>query len=253
MPFFKLCHQSVITKFGKSRWNQIFRTCFHTSSTVDTCQRLKFCHCIFTKAKKERRSLCCRHIQSKHGKSHHWSTGNNLLRLHLKSTRSFYQLLIWCTHAIQVVRRIGNRIARDSCYTFHYRDSILHCIINSNHGFHIIYNTSCIRRQHLGVNCSASYCINELSLTTLRILCHQFAHFHTRLIFHKFLQLCNCVRLIIFNAKYALCFVKQLKNYLHSCNELLRCLHHSTIISSQIWFTLCTVCDDIFNFFRFLW
>ena len=66
-----------------------------------------------------------------------------------------------------------NRITTDCHNTFHRRLSFYHCLVNTYHCCHVVYNASCICRKHCRIDRTSCCCINKLTLTTLRIFCLQ--------------------------------------------------------------------------------
>ena len=69
---------------------------------------------------------------------------------------------------------------------------------------------------------------------------------------YQFTELCNTVRLIIFNADIAFCMIKKLQHYLKTRNDLVRFFQHSPVITGQIRFALRPVYQNIFNLIRLL-
>ena len=123
-------------------------------------------------------------------------------------------------------------------------------MLDCNHGFYVVHDTACICRKHFGIDFASGHCVDQLTLSSLRILCQQFTDLHPGLILNQFLQFCNCIRFVIFDAKHTFCMVKQLQYDLHTCNQIFRIFDHSAVICSQIWLAFCAVCNNILDFFR---
>ena len=77
-------------------------------------------------------------------------------------------------------------ITADCHYTLHRRLSFYHCLVNTYHCSHVVYDASCICRKHCRIDRTSCCCIDKLTLTTLRILGLQSHHLDTWFIFRQF-------------------------------------------------------------------
>ena len=107
-------------------------------------------------------------------------------------------------------------------------------------------------RKHGGIDLSSGGGIDQSTLAALRIFCHNLFHFNSGMSLYQFTELCNTVRLIIFNADIAFCMIKKLQHYLKTRNDLVRFFQHSPVITGQIRLALRPVYQNIFNLIRLL-
>ena len=149
---------------------QIAWTGFHTAPAPNTWAGLKRCHLILRHSQNRRGCLRNRHIQIKHGKSHHRAAGNHLYRLLLKSIALWHQISMITSQADFHIHRLVKGLPRQCHNPGNQRRLLAHCTVNSDNSRNIIHNTARVRRQFCRINLPACGSGNQCTLTTLRIL-----------------------------------------------------------------------------------
>ena len=113
--------------------------------------------------------------------------------------------------------------------------------------------TSSIRWKHLGVDISSSVSIYELTFGTLRVLSLHHMDFDLVIVLYLIPEKFYCLRLIILYGDDSLCMIKQIDTYLKSQYQLVRFLHHPSVIRSKIWLTLCAIYYYVVDRILILW
>ena len=78
-------------------------------------------------------------------------------------------------------------VSGDCSNSLHHRHSIFYCMLDCNHGIYVVHDTACICRKHFGIDFASGHCVDQLTLSSLRILCQQFTDLHPGLILNHFL------------------------------------------------------------------
>ena len=130
----------------------------------------------------------------------------------------------------QEVLRCLHTVACDGKYVGDQRDMLGNSIINSCYCTHVINYTALICRKDRCMNFTSGTCLNEGTLSTLRILGLQRLYIDPGLICCQLCHQLDAIRLIVLDRDHALGIVKQGDHDLKTADHTLRCFKHNTII-----------------------